>query len=69
MLKFTVVWHYIANYGVVQLEAPSAERAIESVRLGFSEDFRLKANLFAFVGEPVAVHTSDKYPEKIARWS
>lgn len=69
MKDFTVVWHYIANYGVCAVRADSAESAIESVLETYGNtEFREKANLFAFEGDPAAVHTSAKYPEKVVNW-
>lgn len=68
MKKYTVFWQYIANSGVIVLSADSPESAIARVVESYNSEFRQKANLFAFEGEPIAERISEVYPEKISRW-
>lgn len=56
MRKYTVIWFYVANYGKVTVEAVSAGAAIDSVIAGYSKDFKERARIYAFEGEPDAVY-------------
>lgn len=72
MKRYTVIWLYIANSGVISLTARDADHAISRVLddlYAGNHDFRAKANFFAFEGDPVAEKISERYPEKIFRWS
>ena len=51
--KFYVMWTYIGNYGgPYERWATSAEEAGESVRQGFSQDFRDKGTVYVFGSRP-----------------
>lgn len=52
MRKYTVVWTYIANYAVREVEASSAKDAVDRVTGFYSDDFQRKASVYAFEGTP-----------------
>lgn len=53
-VEWTVVWHYVANYAIHGgVRALSAEAAISHVTRFFGPEFRAKAKVYAFRGDPV----------------
>lgn len=48
---YTVVWYYIANYGIVEVYANNAENAKDLIVGGFSEDFKQRGQAYVFKGE------------------
>jgi hypothetical protein len=61
MKKFYVMWTYIANFGgPYERWADTPQAAAESVRQGFSKDFRDKGTVYVFDAAPVLVVKGDK---------
>lgn len=57
-MKYTVIWHYIANYSsAIPVFAQSPSHAAEQVYDFYKSnpEFREKATLFVFEGDPVFV--------------
>jgi hypothetical protein len=68
MREYTVIWHYIANYGTIQLQAQDPVDAMEKAVGHFSDDFKQKANVFVFNGVAAIAQISadPKYAEKVS---
>ena len=53
MKKFTVVWTFIGNYQVKQVDAKNADDALDMVVGFYGKEFVDKANVYVFSGPPV----------------
>lgn len=56
---YTVVWTYVANYGVTTVHARNAEDAAKMVTTNYSDDFHKKATVYVFEGRPAYTVTRD----------
>lgn len=54
MVKFWVLWTYVANYSkLIEIEAASPAQAINNTTGFFSDDFRKKATVYCFDRAPM----------------
>ena len=60
MKTYFCIWHYIANYGTMNVEARNEHDAVSKVLDTFSDDFRQRATIYAMAIKPLTSKPNDR---------
>ena len=52
MKTYTIIWHYVANYGVLQVQADDADTALSAFLQTYHPDMRRKGRILVFASTP-----------------
>jgi hypothetical protein len=64
-MQYRVIWHYVANHGVMDIEAQSAAHAAKQCYEGFSEDFRKRGEVYVFPMAGSEVYSGHEYQTEL----